>query len=426
MESIPLSPIDHVFTGVGSYPIEFVFAYADNIDEGRLRSSLEETLQHFPPARSKLIRISDNSYVFEVSDDEVHFATVDSSVSFDETQERYSFIDPVNSVEDEPLIRIRLTQTPKGSVLGVSMSHAVADGFSYFYLLASWARLFHAKSVLAPSHQRDLLIPAQPARDGRLTSEDVLRESGLFWEDKRDAIPRDQLVWETVTISKPELRVLLQKAQEECEIRLSHNDVIAASLWKRYIGKWNAGDEQLSTYVSCPVDFRRVLKPFPRTYFGCAVSLATASLDYGSLIDASMAQLALKVRATVAGVNEGYIRNGLATLEALRRQEGLSVLEESHVIHPHSGLLVTNLSRLPVQEIEFDAGPPIAYDILTPAPRGAVVLPGRDGVEIRVCCPAAIQSRVRPPESSSSSDRRLGRGSERPPAGIPTRGRDPA
>jgi hypothetical protein len=24
---IPLSPVDHVFTGVGAYPIEFAFAY---------------------------------------------------------------------------------------------------------------------------------------------------------------------------------------------------------------------------------------------------------------------------------------------------------------------------------------------------------------------------------------------------------------
>jgi hypothetical protein len=71
----------------------------------------------------------------------------------------------------------------------------------------------------------------------------------------------------------------------------------------------------------------------------------------------------------------------------MRLQEGLAVLEQNHVIHPRSGILITNLSRLPVQEIEFDAGPPIAFDILTPAARGAVVLPAEDGVDIRVCHP---------------------------------------
>ncbi len=64
-------------------------------------------------------------------------------------------------------------------------------------------------------------------------------------------------------------------------------------------------------------------------------------------------------------------------------------MEETHVIHPDRGLLVTNLSRLPVHEIEFDAGPPVRFAILTPAERGAVVLPAGDGVEIRVCLPSS-------------------------------------
>ena len=54
---------------------------------------------------------------------------------------------------------------------------------------------------------------------------------------------------------------------------------------------------------------------------------------------------------------------------------------------PESGLLVTNLSRLPVKDINFNAGPPVKYEILTPANRGAVVLPAHDAVEVRVCCP---------------------------------------
>ena len=42
MKTIPLTPIDHIFTGVGSYPIEFVFAYRDTIDPDRLLASLRE------------------------------------------------------------------------------------------------------------------------------------------------------------------------------------------------------------------------------------------------------------------------------------------------------------------------------------------------------------------------------------------------
>jgi hypothetical protein len=76
-------------------------------------------------------------------------------------------------------------------------------------------------------------------------------------------------------------------------------------------------------------------------------------------------------------------------IERLQRQDGLAALERLHVVHPRAGLLVTNLSRLPVREIVFDAGPPVAFDILAPAERCAVVLPAEDGLDVRVCMPLA-------------------------------------
>jgi hypothetical protein len=30
--ALPLSPVDHVFTGIGAYPIEFIFAYGGRLD----------------------------------------------------------------------------------------------------------------------------------------------------------------------------------------------------------------------------------------------------------------------------------------------------------------------------------------------------------------------------------------------------------
>jgi shikimate O-hydroxycinnamoyltransferase len=385
MTRIPLSPIDHIFTGAGSYPIEFVFAYDGLIDVERLRKSFEATLAYFPPARSKLVRVDDGSYAFEAAEDGARLEVVESIDGFEDTTRRYSFLDPVESLEGEPLTRVQLTQTPKGSVLGVSMSHAVVDGFSYFYLLSTWARQFHGKRVLAPIHRRSLLLPEQTSDQKRHTPASILEESGIFWGDRRVTVDRDHMTWDRRVIAKPEMNALLREAQQQCAVRLSHNDVISALLWKEYSARWNSGDRDTPAYISCPVDFRRVLRSFPPNYFGCAVSLATTSLPRDDLAEASESELALEIRNAVARVNENYIWGALTALEELRKQEGLSVLEENHVIHPSAGLLVTNLSRLPVKEIAFDTGPPVAFDILTPAHRGAVVLPAEDGVDVRVC-----------------------------------------
>jgi shikimate O-hydroxycinnamoyltransferase len=387
MTMIPLTPIDHIFTGVGSYPIEFVFAYQGQIDPKRLRASLNEAVGRFVPVACKLTEVSESTYALQPCEDGVKFQVTDSSAEFGDPAARYSFLDPVSSVVGEPLTRIKLNQTPDGSVLGVSMSHAVGDGFSYFYFLSAWARLFRGGTIIEPFDGRQPLMPEQHKRTGSITPADVLADSGIFWDERRRAIARDRIHWDKFHVSKEELGGLLAEAQVDADGRLSFNDVLAAHLWRTYIDKWDGSEGSETTYVSCPVDIRRIIKGFPRTYFGNAVGLATRSLERQALATAPLGRLASIIRSGVASIEESYMRNALGTLEAMRLQEGLAVLEENHVIHPRSGILITNLSRLPVQEIEFDAGPPIAFDILTPAIRGAVVLPSEDGVDIRVCYP---------------------------------------
>ena len=102
-----------------------------------------------------------------------------------------------------------------------------------------------------------------------------------------------------------------------------------------------------------------------RWCFGNALCFATASINYEGLVDASLGELALLVREAVTQVRQDYVSNSLQTLERLRRQRGLSVLEEIHVVPPRHGILVTNVSRLPMQSLDFGAGIPTAFRALS-------------------------------------------------------------
>jgi hypothetical protein len=210
--------------------------------------------------------------------------------------------------------------------------------------------------------------------------------TGLFYGERRPAIARERLRWTRRLFPKAELSALLAEAQGDCPVRLSYNDVVVAWLWRTYVPAWAAAGEETS-FLSCPVDLRRVLPGFPPTYFGCAVALANASIERERLAAAPPAELARRVRDAVAAVDETRARESLQAIDRLRRMVGLAVLERLHVVHPRAGLLVTNLSRLPVREIVFDAGPPVAFDILAPVERCAVVLPVEDGLDMRICLP---------------------------------------
>ncbi len=381
-----LSPIDLVFTGQGAYPLEFVFAYAGRIDPVRLADSLRRTLALFTPVGSRLVRLGE-SYGLEPCDEGWRFETAEAAAGFDQTPTRKVFVDPVETVVGEPLARIRLTQTPDGSVLGVGVSHAVADGFSYFYFLSAWSRVFHGRDVAPPSLDRTPLCPAEAEEDASPLDSQAVREGcGLFLDERRPAIPRDRLRWTRRRFSSAELGTLLESAQRDCAARLSHNDVVTAWLWQTFVPQWAGADEE-TAFLSCPVDVRRLLRGFPPTYFGCAVALAGARIERERLAGAGLSDLARRVRDAVAGIDEARTLGALRVIDRLRRQEGLAGLERLHVVHPRAGLLVTNLSRLPVREIVFDAGPPVAFDILAPAERCAVVLPAEDGLDVRICLP---------------------------------------
>lgn len=385
--ALPLSPVDHVFTGVGSYAIEFAFAYQGMIEPAPLQRSLDRALEHFWPLRSKLTRIAEHSYGFRPAEDGLVFQTVQSSEDFEDTDDVSLFIDSVHSVEGEPLTRLKLTQTPHGSVLGLSISHALVDGFSLLHFLASWSRIFHDQRILTPFCERELLVPETSDPQGPVTPDDVLARCGLFWAEKRHPVSREQLREERFLVSKEAMNELLAEAEEDCSVALFHNDVLTAYLWRKCIPQWEKGNGNPITYLTCPVDFRRILRTVPRTYFGNALCSATASIDYEGLVGASLGKLAFLVREAVTRVRQDYVSNALQTLEDLRQQRGLAVVEEIHVVPPQHGILVTNISRLPMQSLDFGAGIPTAFRATSSTQRAAAILPAEDGVEIIVFHP---------------------------------------
>lgn len=381
---LPLSSIDHVFTGVGAYEIGFAFTYRDPVDPARLRSSLDRTLEDFWPLRSKLVRLSDHAYAFQPSDDGLAFETVRSSTTLETTDSVIAFVDSVHTVEGEPLTKIKLTQTPQGSVLGVSISHALVDGFSYFHFLSSWSRVYHGQRILPPVHQRELLTPKASAPTELVTPDEVLTQSGLFWAGKRHPVARDRLSEERLLISKETIQELLTEARQDCEVSLFPNDALTAHLWRACITQWVDGSDNPVTSVSCPVDFRRILRAVPRTDFGCAICGTTVSLDYDTLTSAPLGELALLVRQAVARVKQDYVSGALETLERLRQQRGLTAMEEVHVRHPQHGMVVSNISRLPIQSLDFGAGLPMAFGALPSAERSAAILRAENGVDVRL------------------------------------------
>ena len=67
MRAIALSPVDYLFTGVGSQPITFAFFYPHKLGPAALRNGLAKTLEFFPLLQSKLIKSNENELEYHFS-----------------------------------------------------------------------------------------------------------------------------------------------------------------------------------------------------------------------------------------------------------------------------------------------------------------------------------------------------------------------
>lgn len=381
MNLIPLAPVDYIFTGPGSQPITFAFEFPGKIGWQFLEQSLAEVIKIFPAVSSTLVKIDINTYAFEPSKEGREFIEVQKDISFTENTILNEYITPVQTIPGKPLMRIQVTQTNENTILGLSISHALTDGFSYFHFLSSWARMTRDQKFLPPVMQRNLVRGDPKSVDLPFKSDQFIKDTGLFTGPPRKDNDPGELQIDRFNISQDEIGNLLKDIHPPEGVKITYNDVLSAYLWKKYAMKWFTEGE---IYISCPFDFRGILSEVPRTYFGCAILCASTSMDFNQLKQSRIGDLALKIRQAVNNMNPGKISSGLNALETLRHADGIPSMEKIHVRHPSHGMIVTNLSRMPIQDVDFGTGPPSHFIAHSDIDHGAAILPAKDGVEVLV------------------------------------------
>jgi len=378
---IPLGPADYIFTGAGSEPITFAFHFRNPLDPDALRKSLSGTLGSFPPVQGGLAQSSENAYAFHLAENALELETRDSDLPFAESRALFRYLSPVESRVGHPLARISLTRTPDGSVLAASISHALVDGFSYFHFLTSWARVCRGEQFLPPDLSREGALFAEEDGGEPVDAAVLLDRCGLHLAGSRSTQSGAAAREERIPLSSGELKALLEQANRDRPgVPFSENDVLTAWLWQRFLPRWieEPGDHQ--TWVTCPVDCRRIFKALPRRYFGCALCFASASVSLGRLRQAPLGELASCVHDAVRRVTNDFAALSMSTLGLFRRQHGPAAMENLHLTHPRHGMVVTNLTRMPLRDLDFGNGAPEDFLVHSDVSGSAALLPSQDGV----------------------------------------------
>lgn len=373
----PLSPIDHVFTGDGAYPIQLLFAYDGVIDPARLEVALIKTLRQFPPVTSTLVMGSSGRYELESQDGAYSFKTseLDLPLNVDSPAAVARLFEVVDTHPGEILTKITLWRSGEKSYLAVGISHCIGDGFSFFYFMTAWAATFHGRSVPPVDFDRTALIPK--TSPGSVDARNLLENTGLTWAEARLSLFEQKLHWLPHPYSREKIKALREEVRSQTTSSLTDNDILVADMARSTLGEGEA-----RRLVGCAIDCRRIHPGLSRNYFGNAVTFSHWETTAAALRAASLSDMALSIRESVSRIQVAESVASIAILERFLQVRGPAAFQQIHVADPLGGMLITNLSRVPLDAIDFGAGRPVALRSATPAPRVGMVLPAEDGLGI--------------------------------------------
>jgi hypothetical protein len=396
MKSVRLSPVDHIFTGSGSYPVEFVLRFGQRLDSGPLNQALKKVLPIFWPIAGRLAPQDKNSFQVRWDGGIPEIEVIDcANQNFPDQRDPQKLLAlsiPVESVEGKPLCGFRLYQFRNESALVVNISHCLVDGYSFFYFLSQWAdeckgldwRARIQRFLARPDHRRSLLVPKDQQGEAIIGSDQqCFAKVGLSYLPKAREFGKNACQWRFIDFSHEQI----ERVRAKANVKLSSNDILSALLVKQLLEEGGFFTDRAR--IATAFDYRRILPELSPRYFGNAVRAAAFEVSTAQLKTTDEVAIASSVRAATSSIDVVNSRESLRYLEGARlsKSMGLPFIQALRVADEQCGLLLTNLSRIPMSSFDFGSGPPQDVIALTPAPRSAVIVAKSGGYTIRVSPP---------------------------------------
>ncbi len=321
-------------------PLQFVFEFEQQLDADRLIAAYRETAREFGGVDGILVKVDEHTLGLDVAGrrSSIRATVVDPDIPLE------GCIDSVQIGLGQPVARALVTTRRGRTTVGLSMSHVLTDGYGLFLFLGAWAARVRNGWFASPHCDRSVLTRPE-ARTRTEVDPEALRRAGFVAVD-----PDLALVKLPLHASRIPLADLPSAAGGS---GVSSSDLLAASLFREYAA---TKDVPLVT-LAYPVDIRRHVPDLGSTYFGNGFIQVMVDVETTQARTAPLPEIAGWLRAAVASVPD-RIDAAVIEIEAFLRVSGVHALPQIWGYPPKSGFLVSNVSRIPMEWVDFGAGPP--------------------------------------------------------------------
>jgi len=362
LKKIKISQVDSLFTN-GVYQIEFLFYFREGLNTKKIRTALKKLSAVFWPMFGEY---KDGVISFEkyVEGDYFNENVISQKFNIPETEEeRLAVYSQYRLPETKRLFKLKITQFKNGTILVPKMNHLAGDGYSYFYFLSSLATL--SQHTLLPSKSSLMQLFSRPQHHRTILKN--FSFEGVEWKSQQQDT---QFAMGVDKVLRKDVNLMIRKVSESKNIRISTNDILSAMAVKKLVETQKEfGSEFVE--LTIPIDVRRQVKEYGRRFFGNGIMLHTMLLQKDHIKNLHVEEMAIQIRKSMPSVSRQSYTDYLTMLEKIISQ---GKTEKFRPFDPATGCLVTNISRLPVDKLNFGTGPPDLIFPLTIEKNAAAVL----------------------------------------------------
>ncbi len=368
MKKIPISQIDALFTN-GSYPIEFLMFYQKSINIAKIKSAIEQLSAPFWPLFGEYRDGSIYAKTYSETD-----VITETSVDKNFSAGGQFFADAGNSapLENGKLFHIHIIRYNNGTVLIPKMDHLAGDGYSFFYFLYQLA-------VMSRSHalplKKQLIRAVSAPRHNRTVLRDFQFDSLQIPLEKQP----ENLTITFQRVAKSAVREQIKAIAANRNARVSSNDILAAMVIETSV-ELQSSPFGANVNLTIPMDVRNHIKLYGMKYFGNGlmfhrVSFATCDLQHATIDD-----IAVHIRKSMPDITQSNYLEYLMQLETQIANKQFASLKP---YDPAMGCLVTNISKLPTNMLDFGGGNPDAVIPITVGKNSVAIMADQNDYVLR-------------------------------------------
>lgn len=371
MKEVHISQVDVLFSN-GIYPIEFLFYYKEGFKTEKLRRVLRGLSSFFWPMFGEYkdgLIVFDGYREEDCYDEEVVHQELNMAEIKETGFEAYSrFRQP----DLKRLFFLKVIRWKNGMALIPKLNHLAGDGYSYFYFLSLLAAL--SRPALVPFKSSLMGIFLKPHHHRT-----ILKDFSFEGAELKPVLPADKFTVEFEEILRTDVQSVIEEIASSDNLRVSTNDILSAMAVKKLVGRqseyWR---EEVS--LTMPIDVRRLVKEYGRGFFGNGLMFHTLKFKKEHIENSPAKEMAVDIRKSMPHVSRETYINYLGELENIISER---VTKKLRPFDPARGCLVTNLSKLPAEKLDFGTGSPELIIPLTIEKNSTAILAKKENFVLR-------------------------------------------